>query len=82
MESWRSEAEGQDRVAVPFLAPESVSAPEVVSALRETDVRALSIAPPFQEVVGQALDELEAAACRRGRVNLSRCETGPGRRLD
>jgi 3-dehydroquinate dehydratase/shikimate dehydrogenase len=66
----------QDRVAVPFLAPESVSAPEVVSALRETDVRALAIAPTFQEVVGQALDELEAAACRRGRVNFVELRDG------
>ena len=43
----------RDRVAVPFVVPESVSAPDVVSALVEADVRALVIAPAFQEVVGQ-----------------------------
>jgi 3-dehydroquinate dehydratase / shikimate dehydrogenase len=62
--------QGQDRVAVPFVVPESVSAPEVLSALQEMGVRALIVAPPFQEVVGQALDELENGACRWGRVNL------------
>jgi len=61
---------GQDRVAVPFVVPESVSATDVLVALRETDVRALVIAPAFQEIVGQALDELEPGACRRGYVNL------------
>jgi 3-dehydroquinate dehydratase/shikimate dehydrogenase len=61
---------GQDRVAVPFVVPEHVSATDVVMALRETDARALVIAPAYQEIVGQALDELESVACRRGSVNL------------
>jgi 3-dehydroquinate dehydratase/shikimate dehydrogenase len=68
--------QGQNRVAVPFILPESVSAPEVVAALVEADVQALVIAPVFQDVVGQALDELETAACRIGRVNLVEVRDG------
>lgn len=63
-------AGGHDRVAVPLLAPESVSAPDVLAALQQTDVRVLAVAEPLQEIVGQALDQLESGACRRGRVNL------------
>jgi 3-dehydroquinate dehydratase/shikimate dehydrogenase len=63
-------ARGQDRVAVPLLAPERIGVTDVLEALRETDVRALVIAPAFREIVGQALDELETGACRRGGVNL------------
>ena len=70
----RIRAEGHDRVAVPFVVPEDasspVSGPDVLAALRQTDVRVLVVAEPLQEVVGQALDELERGACRRGRVNL------------
>lgn len=69
-------SQGKDRVAVPFVVPESVSAPDIVSALVAADVRALVIAPAFQEVVGQALDELETAACRRGRVNVVEVHDG------
>jgi len=67
---------GQDRVAVPFLAPESVNAQDVIEALAQADLAALVIAPAFQEVVGQALDELETAACRVGRVNLVEVRNG------
>ena len=67
---------GRDRVAVPFVVPDSTSAPDVVSTLSEADVRALVIAPPFQEVIGQGLDELERAACRRGRVNVVEVRDG------
>lgn len=63
-------AEGHDRVAVPLLVPASVSAPDVLVALQQTDVRVLAIAEPLQEIVGQALDQLETGACRMGRVNL------------
>jgi shikimate 5-dehydrogenase len=68
--------EGQNRVAVPFVVPENVSAPDVVAALAEADVRALVIAPEFQEVVGQGLDDLETMACRIGRVNLVEVRNG------
>ena len=68
--------EGRDRVAVPFVVPEQVSAPDVVAALVDADVRALVITPVFQEVVGQGLDELETAACRIGRVNLVEVRDG------
>ena len=75
---WNAALRGreQNRVAVPFVLPESVSAPDVVAALVEADVQALVIAPAFQEVVGQALDELETAACRIGRVNLVEVRVG------
>ena len=63
-------AGGHDRVAVPFLVPERVSAPDVLAALQQTDVRVLAVAEPLQEIVGQALDQLESGACRMGRVNL------------
>jgi 3-dehydroquinate dehydratase/shikimate dehydrogenase len=69
-------ARGQDRVAVPFVVPDGAEVPDVILALREMDVRALVIAPEFQEVVGQALDDLEAAACRVGRVNLVELRDG------
>jgi 3-dehydroquinate dehydratase/shikimate dehydrogenase len=68
--------QGQDRVAVPFVVPDGVGAPEVVASLREIDVRALVVAAPFQELVGQVLDELEPSACRRGRVNLIEAHDG------
>lgn len=61
---------GENRVAVPFVVTEDVEVADVVEALAKADVRALVIAPAFQEIVGQGLDELDAAACRRGRVNV------------
>ncbi|MGE3267382.1 MAG: type I 3-dehydroquinate dehydratase [Chloroflexota bacterium] len=61
---------GQDRVAVPLLAAEQVSPLEILDALRQTDVLAVTIAEPLQELVGQALDDLERGACRMGRVNF------------
>jgi 3-dehydroquinate dehydratase/shikimate dehydrogenase len=69
-------ARGQDRVAVPFVVPDGVEVLDVILALAQTDVLALAIAPEFQEVVGQALDALEAAACRVGRVNLVELRDG------
>lgn len=63
-------ANGGDRVAVPYVVPDADHVADVLLALRETDVRALVIAPEFQEVVGQALDSLETNACRRGAVNF------------
>ncbi|MCC7367735.1 MAG: type I 3-dehydroquinate dehydratase [Chloroflexi bacterium] len=61
---------GQDRVAVPLIVPDGVEVADVLTALRGTDIRLLAISEPLQEVVGQALDALEPAACRAGRVNL------------
>jgi 3-dehydroquinate dehydratase/shikimate dehydrogenase len=60
----------QDRVVVPLPVPEEVSAPDVLPALPALGLRALLVAPALQEVVGQALDGLDATACRRGLVNL------------
>jgi 3-dehydroquinate dehydratase/shikimate dehydrogenase len=68
--------DGQDRVAVPFVVPDGVDAPDVLAELRQLDVYALLVAPEFQEVVGQALDEIEPAACRQGRVNLIEARDG------
>jgi 3-dehydroquinate dehydratase/shikimate dehydrogenase len=68
--------QGQDRVAVPFVVTDGVSAPDVLAELRRLDVRALVVAPDYQEVVGQALDEIELAACRHGRVNLIEVRDG------
>lgn len=67
---------GQDRVAVPFVVPDGVDAPDVLADLRQIDLRALVVAPEFQEVVGQALDEIEPGACRHGRVNLIEVRDG------
>jgi shikimate 5-dehydrogenase len=61
---------------VPFVVPASVSAPDVLVAIQQIDVRALVVAPAFEEVVGQALDELDHAACRVGRVNLIELQDG------
>jgi hypothetical protein len=68
--------DGQDRVAVPFVVPAGVDAPDVLAELRPLNVRALVVAPAFQEVVGQALDEIEPGACRQGRVNLIEMRDG------
>jgi hypothetical protein len=48
----------------------------VLAALGPLDLRALVVAPELQEVVGQALDELEVGACRCGRVNLIEVQAG------
>jgi 3-dehydroquinate dehydratase/shikimate dehydrogenase len=61
---------GQDRVLVPLPVPDDVSAPDLLPALPALGLQALLVAPALQEVVGQALDDLDASACRRGRVNL------------
>jgi len=68
--------QGADRVAVPLVVPENVSPPDVLAELRALDLRALMVAPELQEVVGQALDEIEPGACRRGRVNLIEARHG------
>lgn len=68
--------DGRDRVAVPLLVPEGVSAPDILPALPSLGLRAVVVAPPLQEVVGQALDELETSACRRGSVNLIEVRDG------
>jgi 3-dehydroquinate dehydratase/shikimate dehydrogenase len=68
--------DGQDRVAVPFVVPDGVDAPDVLAELRQLDTRALVVAPAFQEVVGQALDEIEPRACHHGRVNLVEMRDG------
>jgi 3-dehydroquinate dehydratase/shikimate dehydrogenase len=62
--------DGRDRVAVPLVVPDGVEVTDVLSALHQIDVRVLVVAPAFQDIVGQAVDELEAGACRVGRVNL------------
>ncbi len=62
--------DGQDRVAVPFPVPDGDVALDTIAALRTIDVRAVIVGPELQAVVGQALDELESGACRRGVVNL------------
>jgi hypothetical protein len=62
--------QGQDRVVVPLPVPEDVSAPDLLPTLSALGLRALLVAPSLQEVVGQALDDLDATACRRGLVNL------------
>jgi hypothetical protein len=66
----------RDRVAVPLVVPEGVSAPDVLAGLAPLGLRAVIVAPDFQEVVGQALDEIEAGACRRGKVNLIAAQGG------
>jgi shikimate 5-dehydrogenase len=66
----------QDRVVVPFVVADDDSAPETVSALRTIDVRALVVGPQFEEIVGQALDEIDSSACRHGRVNLIEMREG------
>ena len=63
-------ADGGNRVAVPYVVPDADHVADAIASLRETDTRALAISPAFQEVVGQALDTLEANACRRGAVNF------------
>ena len=72
----RLRADNRDRVAVPLVVPNDVSVPDVVEALRPLDLRALHVAPPFQEVVGQALDSLDGTACRVGAVNLIEWHAG------
>jgi hypothetical protein len=62
--------DGRNRVAVPLVVPDGVSAPDVLEALRVLDLCALVVAPELQEIVGQALDEIEPGACRQGRVSL------------
>jgi shikimate 5-dehydrogenase len=58
------------------VVPAGVEAADILAALQATDIRALVIAQEFQEVVGQALDGLEPAACRVGRVNLIELRDG------
>src|SRR5215212_11133543 len=66
----------RERIAVPLVVPEHVSPPDVLAELRALDLRALVVAPELQEVVGQALDEIEPGACRRGRVSLIESRDG------
>ena len=55
---------------------DKVDATDVLVSLREADLAALVVAEPYQEIVGQALDGLDAGACRVGRVNLIRWDDG------
>jgi shikimate 5-dehydrogenase len=55
---------------VPLVVPDGVSAPDVLAGLAPLRLQAVIVASDFQDVVGQALDEIEAGACRRGTVNL------------
>lgn len=59
---------GLDAVAVPFTA--SDDAPGIISAFRELPIAGWQVdGAALQTTVGQALDSLDRAACRAGKVN-------------
>lgn len=69
---WLAQAQVQ-AVAVPFVADDALAC---IEAARTLPVAGWHIGPEFRETVGQAVDHLDATACRAGAVSTTRLRDG------